>query len=327
MAITQQQPIATILPPVSRPGLWARLDTWLNQERTLGYVLLAPALLLLLIFVAYPFIFGVYISLTDARIGDAGHFIGLDNFIQLLSDDIFRQTVFNSFLYTAVTTVFKLVLGLVMAVLLNQTFPFKRLVRAAVLLPFIVPTVLSTLAWLWMFDSTYSVFNWILHTYFNVQGPIWLSDQLFLRIGETTLVKTSWPMISIIIINIWRGIPFYGISFLAGMQSIPQELFEAAIVDGASAWNRFWHITLPLLRHVITIVLLLSIILTLADFQIVYVLTRGGPANSTHLFSTYAFQLAVPSTELGMGAAVSMYMFPILALVVFFTLMSLRRED
>jgi multiple sugar transport system permease protein len=128
-------------------------------------------------------------------------------------------------------------------------------------------------------------------------------------------------------VNIWRGIPFYAISFLAGMQTIPHELYEAAIVDGASAWHRFWRITLPLLRHVITIVLLLSIILTLADFQIVYVLTRGGPANSTHLFATYAFQLAVPSTELGLGAAVSMYMFPVLALVVFFTLLSLRKED
>lgn len=134
-------------------------------------------------------------------------------------------------------------------------------------------------------------------------------------------------MISIILINIWRGVPFYGVSFLAGMQSIPRELMEAATMDGANTWNRFWHITLPLLRHVITIVLLLSTILTLADFQIVYVLTRGGPTNSTHLFSTYAFQIAVPSTQLGMGAAVSMYMFPILALVVFFTLMSLRRED
>ncbi len=326
MAITQEKHIATVLPPPARPGAWVRLDTWLNQERTLGYVLLVPALLLLLIFVAYPFIFGVYISMTNARIGDAGQFIGLNNFVQLLDDEIFRQTVFNSFFYTIVTTAFKLVFGLAMAVLLNQAFPFKRLIRAAVLLPWIVPTVLSTLAWLWMFDSTYSVFNWVLHTYFNIQGPIWLSDQLFLRTGDTLIAKTSWPMISIILINIWRGVPFYGVSFLAGMQSIPHELMEAATMDGATAWNRFWHITLPLLRHVITIVLLLSIILTLADFQIVYVLTRGGPTNSTHLFSTYAFQIAVPSTQLGMGAAVSMYMFPVLALVVFFTLMSLRRE-
>ncbi len=324
MAITQQE---TAVMPAQRPTLFARFDTWLNQERTLGYVLLAPALVLLIIFVAYPFAFGVYIAHTDARIGSPGQFIGFDNFITLASDAIFRQTVFNSFLYTIATTILKLILGMGMAILLNQAFPLKRFVRAAVLLPWIVPTVLSTLAWLWMFDSTYSVINWMLNTFLHLQGPVWLSDRIDFKIGDISLLKTSWPMISIILINIWRGIPFYGISFLAGMQSIPTELYEAAIVDGANAWNRFWHVTLPLLRHVITIVLLLSIILTLADFQIVYILTRGGPANSTHLFSTYAFQLAVPSTDLGMGAAVSMYMFPILAIIVFFTLISLRRED
>ncbi len=331
MAITQQETATLPTPPPAlpapRPTRVARFDTWLNQERTLGYVLLVPALVLLIVFVAYPFAFGVYISLTDAQIGSAGQFVGLENFFALLSDAIFRQTVFNSFLYTIVTTILKTILGMGMAILLNQAFPLTRLVRAAVLLPWIVPTVLSTLAWLWMFDSTYSVINWMLNSFFHLQGPVWLSDRLDFKIGDISLLKTSWPMISIILINIWRGIPFYGISFLAGMQSIPMELYEAAIVDGANAWHRFWRITLPLLRHVISIVLLLSIILTLADFQIVYVLTRGGPANSTHLFSTYAFQLAVPSTELGMGAAVSMYMFPILAIVVFFTLISLRKED
>ncbi len=322
MAITRDKTVDAALPVRAKRGPLARLESWLDQERVLGYVLLLPAVLLLLIFVAYPFAFGVYISMTDADIGTVGKFIGLDNFIFLLSDPIFRQTVFNSFLYTGVTTVLKLILGMAMAVLLNQAIPLKRLVRAAVLLPWIIPTVLSTLAWLWMFDSTYSVINWLLQHYLHLQGPVWLSDRI-----DLGLLKTSWPMISIIIVNIWRGIPFYGISFLAGMQTIPHELYEAAIVDGANGWHRFWRITLPLLRHVISIVLLLSIILTLADFQIVYVLTRGGPANSTHLFATYAFQIAVPSTELGLGAAVSMYMFPILAIVVFFTLLSLRRED
>jgi multiple sugar transport system permease protein len=306
---------------------WQRVDQWLEQERVLGYVLLVPALVLLVIFVAYPFAFGLYMSMTDSRIGHPGDFIGLYNFVQLLDDPIFRQTVANSFLYTVVTTLVKLVAGMLMALLLNRAFPLKRLVRAAVLLPWIVPTVLSTLAWLWMFDSTYSVINWVLSHYLNLQGPTWLADRIDLKVGGTSLVRTTWPMIAIMLVNIWRGTPFYGVSFLAGMQSIPEELYEAAIVDGANAWSRFWQITLPLLRHVISIVLLLSIILTLADFQIVYVLTRGGPANSTHLFATYAFQVAVPSTELGMGAAVSMYMFPALAIVVAFTLLSLRRAD
>lgn len=310
-----------------RMSAWRRFDQWLEQERVLGYVLLVPALVLLVIFVAYPFAYGLYISMTDSRIGHPGDFIGLDNFVQLLDDPIFRQTVANSFLYTIVTTVVKLAAGMVMALLLNRAFPLKRVVRAAVLLPWIVPTVLSTLAWLWMFDSTYSVINWLLSHYLNFQGPTWLADRLDLKLGDVSLLKTTWPMVAIMLVNIWRGTPFYGVSFLAGMQTIPEELYEAAIVDGANSWNRFWQITLPLLRHVISIVLLLSIILTLADFQIVYVLTRGGPANSTHLFATYAFQLAVPSTDLGTGAAVSMYMFPALAVVVAFTLLSLRRED
>lgn len=327
MAITREKTAALAPPAVLKPNLFARLDALLNQERVLGFVLLVPAITLLLVFVAYPFIFGLYVSLTDARIGNPGHFIGLDNFINLLSDSIFTQAAANSFLYTGVTTVFKLVLGIIMAVLLNQTFPLKRFVRAAVLLPFIIPTVLSTLAWLWMFDSTFSVINWVLRNYWDIQGPNWLGDTLIVRLGDLRLFKTTWPMVSIMIVNIWRGTPFYGISFLAGMQTIPQELYEAAIVDGANAWQRFWGITLPLLRHVITIVLLLSIILTLADFQIVYVLTRGGPANSTHLFATYAFQTAVQSADLGVGAAISMYMFPVLAVVVFLTLISLRRED
>ncbi len=327
MAITQKQTGAAVLPSAERANLLARFDAWLEQERVLGYVLLVPAIVLLLIFVAYPFLFGLYISLTDARIGYPGHFIGLDNFSNLLSDSIFTQTVTNSLLYTAVTTVFKLVLGMLMALLLNQAFPFKRFVRAAMLLPWIIPTVLSTLAWLWMFDATFSVINWMLNNYLSVQGPNWLGDTLIVRLGDVRLFKTTWPMVSIMIVNIWRGTPFYGISFLAGMQTIPHELYEAAIMDGANAWERFWKITLPLLRHVITIVLLLSIILTLADFQIVYVLTRGGPANSTHLFATYAFQTAVQSADLGMGAAISLYMFPALAIVVFLTLISLRRED
>lgn len=327
MTSTQQKTTSLSLPTFQKQGLPERFGSWLDQERVLGYVLISPAIILLLVFVAYPFLFGTYISLTDARIGRVGQFIGFDNFISLLSDPTFIQTAGNSFLYTIITTIFKLFAGMAMAILLNQSFPLKRFVRAAVLLPFIIPTVLSTIAWLWMFDSTYSVINRMLQDFFDFQGPIWLSDRINVKAGDFTLLKTTWPMISVMIVNIWRGMPFYAISFLAGMQTVPQELYEAAIVDGANAWHRFWKITLPLLRHVITIVLLLSTILTLADFQIVYVLTRGGPANSTHLFATYAFQVAVPSTELGMGAAISMYMFPILAIIVFFTLISLRKED
>lgn len=284
----------------------------LEREGVLAYLLLLPATLLLLVFVAYPLVYGIWLSFTNSLVGVPGQFIGLANYAELLRDSTFRQTVGNSFTYTAVTTVFKLAGGLVMALVLNTSFKGRRFVRAALLLPWIVPTVLSTLAWLWMFDSTFSVFNWLLRKV-NIQGPIWLGDGY-------------WPMISLMIVNIWRGMPFFGVSFLAGMQGIPHELHEAATIDGASAWQRFWRVTLPLLRPVIAVVLLLSTILTLADFQLIYVLTRGGPANSTHVFSTYAFQIAIPGGQLGLGSAVSVFMFPILALIVFFTLIKVRKE-
>lgn len=291
----------------------ARLAGSLEREGVLGFLLLLPATLLLITFVAYPLVYGIWLSFTNSRIGVPGTFIGMGNYITLLRDTTFHQTVTNSFVYTTVTTIIKLVGGLIMAVILNNEFGGRRFVRAALLLPWIVPTVLSTLAWLWMFDSTFSVFNWLLARV-GIDGPIWLGDGY-------------WPMISLMLVNIWRGMPFFGVSFLAGIQGIPHELYEAAKIDSANAWQRFWTITLPLLRPVIAVVLLLSIILTLADFQLIYVLTRGGPANTTHVFSTYAFQLAVPGTQLGLGAAASVAMFPFLALIVFFTLIMVRKED
>jgi multiple sugar transport system permease protein len=326
MAITQNKSAPAALPHVN-PGGWQRFNMWLDQEKVLGYVLLGPALILLLIFVAYPFAYGLYISMTDARIGHPGQFVGLDNFAQLLSDPIFIQTVNNSLAYTIVTTIFKLVIGMVMALLLNQAFPLKRIVRAAVLLPWIIPTVLSTLAWLWMFDSTYSVFNWLLNTYFNIQGPIWLSDRINFRLGDTTLFHTTWPLISIMIVNIWRGVPFYAISLLAGLQTISPELEDAAAIDGARPWQRFWHVTWPLLLPVTLVVVVFSVIQTFSDFQLIYVLTGGGPANATHLLATYAYQIGVATGLLGEGAAISLFMLPVLFVVVWVQLRYLRRLE
>jgi multiple sugar transport system permease protein len=272
-----------------------------------------PVIVILGVFVGYPFVYGVWLSVTDTTIVHAGQFTGLDNLQRLLDDSIFRQAATNSFVYTGVTTVFKLVLGLAMAAILNVKFRLNRFVRAATLLPWIIPTVLSTLAWKWMFDGTFSVINYVLAGV-GITGPLWLGSW-------------PWTMISIMIVNVWRGMPFYGVSFLAGMQTIPQELYEAATIDGASAWQRFVRITLPLLRNVITVVLLLSTILTFADFQIVYALTGGGPANQTHLFATYSYQVGLRGLEIGVGAAISLFMFPILAIIVFLTLWTLRKSD
>lgn len=307
LAETSAVAVPKRLPRTFSPGII------LEREQVLGYLLMLPALALLTVFVLYPFLYGIWLALTDSRIGIPGQFVGLRNFLDLTQDSIFQQTFRNTFLYTGVTTVFKLIFGLAIAALLNNKFPLKRFVRAAVLLPWIVPTVLSALAWLWMFDSTFSVVNWVLAR-FGIKGPVWLGNN-------------PWPMISLMVVNIWRGTPFYAISFLAGMQTINQELYEAAAIDGASRWQMFRHITLPLLKPVITIVLLLSVILTFSDFQIIYVLTRGGPANSTHLFATLAYQVGLPSGEIGRGAAISLFIFPALCITVFLTLWYMRRQE
>ncbi len=237
--------------------------------------------MLLGLFIAYPFVMGVLLAVTDTKVGVPGHFVGLDNFEKLWNDSIFRVAVYNTFLYTFVTTVFKLALGLWLALLLNRHFRGKAFVRAFILLPFIIPTVLSTFAWKWMFDPTFSVLNWILFHLGLIHGRInWLGDP-------------DLAMISVMIVNIWRGVPFFAITLLAGLQTISPELHEAAAIDGARAWNRFRHVTWPLLLPVTMVVVLFSVIQTFADFQLVYVLTGGGPANATHLFATYAYQIGV----------------------------------
>ncbi len=300
---------------VAAPRRRRSLAAALEREDVLGYLLMVPALVVLVLFIAYPFALGVWLSFTDKLVGKPATFVGLENFTLLLDSQIFRRTEANTFIYTAAATVLKLVLGMLLALLLNRQFRFQRIVRAASLLPWIVPTVLSTLAWLWMFDATYSVFNWILIRFGVVQ-------QGFRWLGEPVLA-----MVSIVIVNTWRGIPFFAISFLAGLQTIDAELYEAANMDGAGALAKFWHITLPLIRPVLLVVLLFSIIWTFADFQLVYALTRGGPYNSTHLFATLAYQIGLGSGALGRGAAISLFMFPLLVVTAIIQLWYLRRQE
>jgi multiple sugar transport system permease protein len=291
------------------------LTRMLEDERWLALVLLLPTLVLLGLFIAYPFVKGVELSVTDTKVGVPGSFVGLSNFAALASDSIFRTAVWNTCVYTVVTTVFKLALGLWLALLLNRHFKGQALTRAFILLPFIIPTVLSTFAWKWMFDPTFSVINWTLFRLGLIHGRInWL--------GEPGLA-----LISVMIVNIWRGVPFYAISLLAGLQTISPELHEAAAIDGARAWHRFWHVTWPLLLPVTMVVVLFSVIQTFSDFQLVYVLTGGGPANSTQLFATYAYQIGVGTGLLSQGAAISLAMFPVLLLVVIVQLLYIRRVE
>ncbi len=287
----------------------------LEDERRLAFFLLLPTIVLLGLFIAYPFFKGIELSVTDTTVGVPGKFVGFDNFSKIWNDDIFRLAVWNTCLYTFVTTVFKLALGLWLALLLNRNFRGKAFMRAFILLPFIIPTVLSTFAWKWMFDPTFSVLNYVLWHVGIIHSRInWL--------GDPTLA-----MISVIIVNVWRGVPFYAISLLAGLQTISPELHEAAAIDGARAWARFRHVTWPLLLPVTLVIVLFSVIQTFADFQLVYVLTGGGPANATQLFATYAYQLGIGTGLLSQGAAISLAIFPILLLVVIVQLVYIRRAE
>lgn len=294
-----------------RPSRVRRLE----DERWLALALLTPTAVLLGLFIAYPFVEGVLLSLSSARVGDPGQFVGLKNFHKIWNDSIFHTTVWNTFWYTGVTTVFKLALGLWLAILLNRHFKGKALVRAFILLPFIIPTVLSTFAWKWMFDPTFSVINWTLFQLGLITTRInWLGDP-------------DLAMTSIIVINVWRGVPFFAITLLAGLQTISPELHEAAAIDGARPWSRFWHVTWPLLMPVTLVVVLFSVIQTFADFQLVYVMTGGGPANATHLFATYAYQLGIGTGLLSEGAAISLAMFPFLFIIVVAQLLYIRRVE
>ena len=287
----------------------------LEDERWLAIVLLLPTLILLGLFIAYPFVKGVMLSVTDTKVGVEGHFVGLQNFEKIWSDSIFHVAVWNTCLYTFVTTIFKLALGLWLALLLNHHFKGKAFTRAFILLPFIIPTVLSTLAWKWMFDPTFSVINWGLFRLGLIEGRInWLGDP-------------NLALISVMIVNVWRGVPFYAISLLAGLQTISPELHEAAAIDGARAWQRFRHVTWPLLLPVTLVIVLFSVIQTFADFQLVYVLTGGGPANATQLFATYAYQLGIGTGLLSEGVTISLAIFPVLLLVVIVQLLYIRRVE
>jgi multiple sugar transport system permease protein len=299
-------------PGTSRP---AGLTRFLESERLLAMLLLAPTVILLGTFIAYPFVMGVWLSLSNTSVGNVGEFVGLHNFIKAWNDSIFQTAFRNTFFYTFWATIFKLVLGMWLALLLNRHFRGKRIVRAAMLLPFIVPTVLSTFAWRWMFDPTFSVLNWLLY-----QSGLITTKLPFLSDG-------TYGMWCAIVVNTWRGMPFFAISLLAGLQTISPDLQEAASLDGANGWHRFWHVTWPLLKPVTLVVVVFSIIQTFSDFQLVYVLTNGGPANATHLLATYAYQIGVATGLLGEGAAVSLFMLPVLFIVVWVQLRYLRRLE
>jgi multiple sugar transport system permease protein len=295
----------------ARRGLAFRL---LDDRNFLGIALIAPAAAFLLVFLAYPLGLGFWLGMTDASIGQPGRFIGLRNFISLAHDSVFWLSVFNTLLYTVVASALKFALGLYLALLLNRRLPLKSLVRAIVLLPFVTPTVLSAIAFWWIYDPQFSIISWsliklgLIHQYIDFLGSPW---------------NARW---SVIAANVWRGIPFVAITLLAGLQTISPSLYEAANLDGATNWQRFRHITLPMLSPIIAVVMTFSVLMTFTDFQLIYTITRGGPINATHLMATLSFQRAITGGNLGEGAAISNAMIPFLVAAILLSFFGLQRS-
>jgi multiple sugar transport system permease protein len=290
------------------------LRTLQNSRNLLGLLFMLPAALLLLLFLTYPLGLGVWLGFTDTKIGRGGGWIGLENYVFLWGDSVTRLALFNTFFYTVVASIIKFVLGLWLAILLNERIPFKTFFRTVILLPYIVPTALSAIAFWWIYDSQFSIISWTL-------TKMGLIDHYIDFLGDPWNAR-----LSTIAANIWRGVPFVAITLLAGLQTISPSLYEAGAIDGATGWQRFRYITLPLLTPIIAVVMTFSVLFTFTDFQLIYVLTRGGPLNATHLMATLSFQRAIPGGALGEGAAIAIAMVPFLLASILFSYFGLQRR-
>ncbi|MDB5625301.1 MAG: binding-protein-dependent transport system inner rane component [Tardiphaga sp.] len=295
--------------PVATP--WQRLST---NRNWLAMWFMLPAAAFLILFLAYPLFLGVWMSFTDERIGRGGVFVGTENYQWLMEDSVFWLSVFNTLLYTIVASAIKFAVGLYLALLLNRHMPFKAMIRAAVLVPFIVPTVLSAIAFWWIYDAQFSIISWSLI-------KLGLITQNINFLGDTNMARAS-----VIFANIWRGVPFVAITLLAGLQTVSPSLYEAAVLDGATSWQRFRFITYPLLTPIIAVVMTFSVLFTFTDFQLIWALTRGGPVNSTHLMATLSYQRGILSGRLGEGAAIATAMIPFLLAAISISWFGMQRR-
>ncbi|MBN9508753.1 MAG: sugar ABC transporter permease [Alphaproteobacteria bacterium] len=286
----------------------------MQDRNVLGALFLLPAGTLLIVLLAYPLALGIWLGFTDRTVGTPGHFVWLENYLSLFSDAVFRLVVFNTLFYTIVASAIKFPLGLYLAILLNRRIRFASILRAVVLLPFVVPTVLSAVAFWWIYDSQFSIISWalvklgLINHYIDFLGDPW---------------NARW---SVIAANVWRGVPFVAITLLAGLQTISPSLYEAAMLDGATPIQRFRYITLPLLTPIIGVVMTFSVLMTFADFQLIYSITRGGPINATHLMATLSFERAITGGKLGEGAALANLMIPFLLGAIMFSYFGLQRR-
>src|SRR6266850_1283172 len=293
-----------------------RASLALRHESYLAWALLSPTLLVILFLVAYPFFSAISLSLQDKMVGAPGRFVGLDNYLDLFRDEVFLRTAWNSVVYTVVAVALKFVLGLTMALILDQERRFNNFFRALLFVPWAVPVVIVSLNWRWIYDDLSGFLNNFLITFHLTSNIIsWLSDP-------------GLAMACVIAVVVWAGTPLYSMTFLAGLQAIPRELYEAAEIDGASIVQQFFYVTVPRLRTIFLTTVMLSTIWTATNLQFVLILTHGGPANRTEIFPHLAYTTALGARRLGMGAAVSLVFFPILAvLILLLTRRMLRPSD
>jgi len=291
-------------------SLGRNLQRFLRRRSTIALVMCLPLIVIIAGLVVYPAFYSIYLSMLNKA---QTRFIGLSNFSFLLSRDVFLMVVEQTAIFALSAVLFKALIGLITAHLINN-LPAKgqRKWRGMLLVPWVIPLALSSLGWWWLFDPTHSAFNYVLENLGFSQIP-WLSDPY-------------WARFSVILVNVWYGAPFFLIMYLAALKSVPEQLYEAAAIDGANAWQKFVHITLPMMRNIIAITVLFSLIVTFANFDIVQIMTAGGPRNMTHVFATYAFMLGIRSGDLPLGAATSLFMFPILAVAAILILRGVRKR-
>jgi len=288
----------------------SRFRRFMRQRSTVAFLMCLPLLVIISCLVIYPAFYSIWLSTMNKS---QTHFIGLGNYRFLLTRDVFWMVVRQSAIFALSAVFFKALIGLITAHLINN-LPVKgqRKWRGMLLVPWVIPLALSSLGWWWLFDPTHSAFNYVLQELGFSEIP-WLSDPY-------------WARFSVILVNVWFGAPFFLIMYLAALKSVPEQLYEAAAIDGANAWQKFTHITLPMMRNIMSITILFSLIVTFANFDIVQIMTSGGPRNMTHVFATYAFMLGIRSGDLPLGAATSLFMLPILAFAAIFILRGVRKR-
>ena len=298
----------------------ARFRYLLDRVEVLGPVFMAPAILYMVALLGLPFLLAIYFSLTDITINNIQvgfSFVGLENFVELFRDRIFRQALRNTLIFAIASQLLAMILGQTTALVLMKDFRGKAIVRVVILLPWAVPIALGSLGWKWMFDSLYSIINWTLRA-FHILGP----DQWPQWLGIPNLA-----MISIIVVHAWKSFPFIAVIILGAMGAIPQDIIDAAKVDGAGFWRQTFQINLPIVAPIVAVGVIFGTVFAFTDMSVVWLLTKGGPINSTHVLGSYAFQVGIASGDIGQGAAISLFLVPILLVAMVLTLRAMRRRE